>query len=165
MFPYVAWGCNYQVKIVSSVPAIDSFPHLAAFSNTSEAGESTCFPVLSFSACRVGIFTAERLSEVGACPCSLPPLDSPEQRRSTVLPLPLPCSVTGFAVSFLSSVWAHPWSSGLSARVSGLRQGLSRGSLLSQGCRGWTVDYFCRCYRAPGRRSLCFFWGSSPGFC
>lgn len=34
VFPYVAWGCNYQVKRVSSVPAIDSFPHPPAFSNT-----------------------------------------------------------------------------------------------------------------------------------
>ena len=51
------------MKIVSSVLAVDSSLHLAAFSNTAEASESTCFPVLSLSGCRVGIFTAE-----GLCP-------------------------------------------------------------------------------------------------
>lgn len=42
----------------------------------------------------------------GLCPCSL------------LLPRPLPCSLTGFAVSFLSPL-CHPWSSGLSVLLWG----------------------------------------------
>lgn len=74
------------MKRVSSLPAIDSFLHVAAFSNTSEAGESACFPVLPSSGCRVGIFTAERLYLRWE---------------------------THSHMSFLPFVWAHPWSSGL----------------------------------------------------
>lgn len=37
MFPSVAWGCNYRVKRVSSLPALDRLLHPAAFSHPSEA--------------------------------------------------------------------------------------------------------------------------------
>lgn len=64
----------------------------------------------------------------GLCPCSL------------LLPRPSPCSLTGFAVSFLSPL-CHPWFSGLSVLLSG------------QG-RAWHVAPCC-----PGIEALPSSWG------